>query len=490
MKKLLSLSLALLLLMSTIGIQPAAAQSFGDVSPSHWAYNDIEQAYKDGVIAGTAYNEVSGERTFSPEAPLTIAQFMVILTRGLYPADIDQNAGNTPWYQSNKVAADKHNLLAGFEGNNLDSPCTRNQMAQIMYNVLADKKQPIDLAAAKTTAGSIPDFTTVPSAYQDAVAVCYHLKLLGGVDNKGTFAGNTGLTRAQCAAIYLRLSGIAGTSSATSNPPVEPNPVVKPEQPEQSANTCKIDKAELLNLINAERAQKDLPPLTMEPGLEKGATERALIVLKEEAGELPESQWYDVYQGNERRVSIGYEMAYTDYDEAKDIAADWGGLYDQMMDIAYSTIGIGCSEYKGKNCVIIHLSSALPSTVDLAKNKQELLRLINGKRDLMGLPAYTVDPALEAVAADMGKKLLQNDGELQESEIDTIYQAHGFGGKHIAYGYIQGSSDPQSVMKVHRTLKIDLSTYYDYKTNKIGIAMLYPTADAPVDYQYIIAYSE
>lgn len=53
----------------------------------------------------------------------------------------------------------------------------------------------------------VADWSTVPTAYQDAVSVCYNMGMLSGVDGKGTFNGNGVMTRAQAAVVMDRLIG-------------------------------------------------------------------------------------------------------------------------------------------------------------------------------------------------------------------------------------------------------------------------------------------
>lgn len=69
-KRMISLILSLTLLLSlsapALAAAPAAKPHFTDVPTSHWAYTQIERAYSDGVIAGTAGNAANYTGVFSP----------------------------------------------------------------------------------------------------------------------------------------------------------------------------------------------------------------------------------------------------------------------------------------------------------------------------------------------------------------------------------------------------------------------------------------
>ncbi len=182
--------------------------SFADISASHWAYASIEQAYQDGVIEGTYYNAQTGERHFSPDNTLTIAEFVAILTRAFYPDAVEASTADGSWYAKNYAVAEQYHLLDGLGSVNMESNATRYTMAQIMYNLVVS--QSADAAALpqdslKETQDKISDWSTVPEQYQTAVAVCYNLGLLAGTDDIGTFNGPATMQRSQCAVVYVKL---------------------------------------------------------------------------------------------------------------------------------------------------------------------------------------------------------------------------------------------------------------------------------------------
>ena len=75
----MSLILVLTLVISgaLVAVQPAHMETspFTDVPASHWGFPGILEAYQDNVMTGTSYDPNTGERQFSPAAPLTMAEW-------------------------------------------------------------------------------------------------------------------------------------------------------------------------------------------------------------------------------------------------------------------------------------------------------------------------------------------------------------------------------------------------------------------------------
>ena len=110
------------------------------------------------------------------------------------------------------------------------------------------------------TISKIPDFATVDSSYGTAVAVCYYLDLLSGVNEQGTFAPKGLINRAQTSVIYVRLKkaistlgtdvpGTPGTTNpATTDPGTTQNPgTTTPDAPQNPGETQNPTEATLTN---------------------------------------------------------------------------------------------------------------------------------------------------------------------------------------------------------------------------------------------------
>lgn len=243
-KRMISLILPLTLLLSlsvpAFAAAPASKSHFTDVPTSHWAYTQIERAYSDGVIAGTAGNAANYTGVFSPSGTLTEAQFVTIMTRAFFNDELEaakKSVGpNAKWYAAaQKVAEDKH-LLTFVQGK-MDAPITRYDMAAIMTNIMDAKEfsgRP-GLAETEATFDKIADFKSIPNSYQISVASVFAMGLISGVDSKGTFAGSSYMNRAQAAVVYGRMKDAflnAGGNGTTTKPETtEPTPTPTPSAP-------------------------------------------------------------------------------------------------------------------------------------------------------------------------------------------------------------------------------------------------------------------
>lgn len=239
-KRMISLILSLTLI-SSLSIPTFAAEShFTDVPTSHWAYTQIERAYSDGVIAGTAGNAANYTGVFSPSGTLTEAQFVTIMTRAFFNDELEAAkkvvGSNAKWYAAaQKVAEDKH-LLTFVQGK-MDAPITRYDMAAIMTNIMDAKEfsgRP-GLAETEATFDKIADFKSIPNSYQISVASVFAMGLIAGTDSKGTFSGASYMNRAQAAVVYGRMKDAflnAGDGSTTTKPDTtKPTPTPTPSAP-------------------------------------------------------------------------------------------------------------------------------------------------------------------------------------------------------------------------------------------------------------------
>ena len=153
-------------------------------------------------------------------------QFFTALTRAFYNDDVVNSTWEGAWLNQNLDAVEKHNLFNGIVSWCGDMEVTREIMAQMMYSVMVDKGVvlPND-SEIQMIISRIPDFATVDSSYGTAVAVCYYLDLLSGVNEQGTFAPKGLVNRAQTSVIYVRLKKVISTLGAgTPETPVTTNP--------------------------------------------------------------------------------------------------------------------------------------------------------------------------------------------------------------------------------------------------------------------------
>ena len=227
------------LIILTTGIFASSPAAFKDVPASYWGYKNIQRAYTDGVVSGTDYNEKTGERNFSPESKLTMAQFTTILTRAFYADELAAStAGNEPdakWYAATQDVCEKRGLTKGFSFYNAEVESSRYQMATIIYNILVDKGVTLPTEAELTAAqAKIGDWNRISEErYRKPIATVVAMGIITGKDSSGSFVGADYVTRAEAATIYCRLADVINAGGSVQKPeqPVEKpeEPVVKPE---------------------------------------------------------------------------------------------------------------------------------------------------------------------------------------------------------------------------------------------------------------------
>jgi len=225
-------------------VAASASQSFSDVPSNHWAFDAIEAANADGVMTGT------GDRMFSPDNELTVAEFATIITRAFYADEVAASTASGKWYAKYMDVFLEHLLLAGLdEEYGPEDMLNRGTMAVIMHCVLMDKgiedppEEVLEAAEAKVVE---PGFASLRHVYRRGILVCFNFGLLNGVDEKGTINVEGAVTRSQTATIYLRLrdylkdhgvSVSTGTKEPIPSTPTEPDPTSTPTATEPSTPT-------------------------------------------------------------------------------------------------------------------------------------------------------------------------------------------------------------------------------------------------------------
>ena len=340
--RILSFALALALCLGLTAPALAAAQTFTDVPASYWAYDAIERAYAGGIVNGTSYDQATGARTYSPENSLTLAHFVVMLTRAFYGTEVERSSATGAWYAKNLAAAKAHGLLDGLGAYSMDATATRYQMASIMAAIMEDKGAAMPSGAELAKAqGQIGDWTGIPQQYQDAVAAVFALGIIQGTDSKGTFAGEATVKRSHAAVIYGRLAdaieALSGTergqTSATApneetdsvtvsvadstveETPAQSEKPVKPSTAEKPTEDIDLSalQMEMLRLVNAERAKEGLPALQLDERVCEYAQIRAAEVTEKRSHTRPngENYWTElermgvVYYPGGENISVG-----------------------------------------------------------------------------------------------------------------------------------------------------------------------------------------
>lgn len=171
----------------------AVGPTFNDVPSTYWGYADIEAVAEAGLMNGT------GNGAFSPEMKVSVAQFLTLLGRLVFP---DVKTEGADWYGPYVTAAQTNGLLMGtlVDVNNVEAEITRYDMAVILR---AAAKQ---LGIKENTAESneVSDYLDIPTRYADAVLAVYGMGLIRG-DQAGNFNGSNTMMRAEVATVIMRL---------------------------------------------------------------------------------------------------------------------------------------------------------------------------------------------------------------------------------------------------------------------------------------------
>jgi hypothetical protein len=232
MKKVLSLLLAVFLLLGMLPVAGSAMESaFLDVPNTHWAYHHVQQAAEKGWVTG-----IGGGR-YAPEQRVTGAEFVTMITKSLYFEEVSPGNEGAPWYQPYVDVAQAHGLLTNDLGEKavLDNPLNRYRMAAFLYNVVKEagavhyvdggilSYDGVNVLSSSNASNYIGDWAKIPAEYRESVMGVYALKLLSGMDEYGTFGGESYLTRAQ-AAVVLNTANSCCSNSSVSEPDEKPTP--------------------------------------------------------------------------------------------------------------------------------------------------------------------------------------------------------------------------------------------------------------------------
>jgi uncharacterized protein YjdB len=188
---------------------------YEDVPESYWAYSAIMDMTMRGMLSGTSTQQ-NGIGVFSPESPMTRAQFVSVLTRYLFADELAEMASAQPWYANNYTVSLKHGLLSSDELDNgdLTKVCTRQEMAVLLVRAAYIGNG--EVATQLLPTGSIADYDSIAEQYQPYVLQAFSLGLLAGVDSKGTFNPTGSLSRAQAATVIYRLIDPSTRTASTS----------------------------------------------------------------------------------------------------------------------------------------------------------------------------------------------------------------------------------------------------------------------------------
>ena len=199
---------ALLVSASALRAEDAA---FPDIDRSEWYYDDLNLLYKFEIVNG------SNDGLFHPNGTLKRSEFIRMLStyEGLYTSTASKGIhwAETDWNIMNEAGVLETQTMRGgqivvtplfpmtFES--LEQPITRYEMSMLINNMLYNVycEYAMNVTAPEKL---ITDYATLDPAFRNPVEQAYAKGILGGYED-GSFLGDRTLTRAEAAAVVVRL---------------------------------------------------------------------------------------------------------------------------------------------------------------------------------------------------------------------------------------------------------------------------------------------
>lgn len=176
--------------------------SYTDAGPRDWFTLWANLAYNLGLMQG-----VGGDR-FAPNQTLTVAELVKLaafLESQVTGDDFHlQPITASPWYSSSVAYCIAAGILSSQEFTDYERPVTRAEMVQILSRTTLGRRLP-EVNSLSRVKASLPDVS--PGDYAaDAIYQFYSKGLLAGTDQNLTFNPNGRLTRAEAAAVAVRMA--------------------------------------------------------------------------------------------------------------------------------------------------------------------------------------------------------------------------------------------------------------------------------------------
>ncbi len=118
-----------------------------------------------------------------------------------YTGNVIKNTSKTFWYDSYVDYAIENDIVNHGDFPDYGVPATRAEMAYIFSNIIPDNKQTV-------TNNKTPPDVRESDKYGKEIYLLYRLGILKGNDSIGSFSPNNNITRAEAAAIILRVHNL------------------------------------------------------------------------------------------------------------------------------------------------------------------------------------------------------------------------------------------------------------------------------------------
>ena len=229
-RKLTALVLVGALASSSIAAVPASAKTFSDVPSNHWAYTVIDEISNENIMVGV------GDGLFSPNATLTRAEYAAILcnlapdkSNGRFEANFDDVTTDV-WYADAAEWAVTNGIIEAVDGKfNPSGLVTRELMADMTYNFIYYYFT--SALVNNSTSAGYSDEAQISADYLNAVNILSNNGLLVGRGGN-QFVPQGTLTRAETAAMAVRVMEFTGVTPGDPEQPTDPEEPETPSEPE------------------------------------------------------------------------------------------------------------------------------------------------------------------------------------------------------------------------------------------------------------------
>lgn len=175
---------------------------FQDLDQVEWAKTAVEYLHEKGIVNGV------GDNMFLPMKNVTRAEFIHMLLNGLGMNDADavctfQDVSENDWYYNSVAAAEKLNIIKGYENNLFmgNQTITREEMAVMLYRTLEVK----NMVETDQTLDNdyFSDFNEISDYAKQAILQLHEMNIFQGNENKASLP-KMNATRAEAAMLIYR----------------------------------------------------------------------------------------------------------------------------------------------------------------------------------------------------------------------------------------------------------------------------------------------
>lgn len=209
------LKLALVCCISGITTISVLAADFNDVTPSYWAYNEINNLSSSQILGGYS------DSTFRPDDPVTRAEFATMMIKALGKESIQ--AGNYSkfsdvpssfWGATNINKAFKTGIVNGFPDGKFypHNYVTKIQVVAALSSAMANA--PVSENYANRIINNFQDKTSIPKWAVSSVANLADNNILVNYPNQNKIEPSKNITRAEVATMLFRLRDTMKITSA------------------------------------------------------------------------------------------------------------------------------------------------------------------------------------------------------------------------------------------------------------------------------------